>query len=71
MKENNLTEVLCPCRRCKGIVWLDPYEDGRVEAHLLMNSFMDGYTWWIIEDDDDEEEDTDGAANDEQGKTKR
>ena len=49
MKENNLTEVLCPCRKCKGIVWLDPYDDGRVEAHLLMTDFMDGYTWWIIE----------------------
>ena len=30
MKENNLTEVLCPCRKCKGIVWLDPHDDGRV-----------------------------------------
>ena len=27
MKENNLTEVLCPCRKCKGIVWLDPYDN--------------------------------------------
>ena len=48
MKENNLTEVLCPCRKCKGIVWLDPHVDGRVEAHLLMTGFMDGYTQWII-----------------------
>ena len=36
IKENNRTEVLCPCRKCKGIVWLDPYDDGRVKAHLLM-----------------------------------
>ena len=44
MKENNRTEVLCPCRKCKGIVWLDPHDDGRVEARLLMNGFIDGYT---------------------------
>ena len=44
MKENNRTKVLCPCRKCKGIVWLDPHDDGRVEAHLLMTGFMDGYT---------------------------
>ena len=67
MKENNLTEVLCTCRRCKGIVWLDPYDDGRVEAHLLLTSFMDGYTRWIIEDEDDNVEDADGAGNDDTG----
>ena len=63
MKENNLTEVFCPCRRCKGIVWLDPYDDGRVKAHLLMTSFMDGYTRWITED----VEDAVGAGNDNTG----
>ena len=31
-------------QECKGIVWLDPYDDGRVEAHLLMTGFTDGYT---------------------------
>ena len=62
---NNRTRVICPCRRCKGRVWLDPYDDGRVKAHLLMTGFMDGYTRWIIEDDDDE--DADGAANDDTG----
>ena len=67
MKENNRTEVLCPCRKCKGIVWLDPYDDGRVEAHLLMNDFMDGYTQWITEDEDDDVEDADGAGNDDTG----
>ena len=71
MKENNLTEVLCPCRRCKGGVWLDPYEDGRLMAHLLMTSFMDGYTRWIIEDEDDDVEDADGQAMMTRGKTKR
>ena len=25
------------------------YDDGRVEAHLLMTGFMDGYTRWIID----------------------
>ena len=67
MKENNRTEVLCPCRKCKGIVWLDPHDDGRVEAHLLMTGFMDGYTRWIIEDEDDDVEDADGAGNDDTG----
>ena len=66
MKENNRTEVLYPCRKCKGIVWLDPYDDGRVEAHLLMTGFMHGYTRWIIEEDDDDE-DADRAGNDDTG----
>ena len=44
MNENNRTEILCPCRRCKGGVWLDPHEDGHLMAHLLMTGFMDGYT---------------------------
>ena len=48
MNENNRTNILCPCRRCKGGVWLDPYEDCRLMAHLLMTGFMDGYTRWII-----------------------
>ena len=33
-----------------------PYDDGRVEEHLLMTGFMDGYTRWIIEDEDDDVE---------------
>jgi hypothetical protein len=64
MNENNRTEILCPCQRCKEGVWLDPYEGGRLMVHLLMTGFMDGYTRWIIEDDD---EDTDVAANDDTG----
>ena len=40
MKENNQTEVLCPCQKCKGIVWLEPYDKGRVEAHLLKPHFI-------------------------------
>ena len=67
MKENNWTEVLCPCRKCKGIVWLDPYDDGTVEAHLLMTGFMDGYTRWIIQDEDDDVEDANGVGNDDMG----
>ena len=64
LKENNLTVVLCPCRRCKGRVWFDPYD---AMAHLLMTGFVDGYTRWIIEDDDDDVEDADGAGNDDTG----
>ena len=67
MKENNRTEGLCPCRKCKGIVWLDPHDDGRVKVHLLMTGFMDGYTRWITEDEDDDVEDADGAGNDDTG----
>ncbi len=66
MKENNRTEVLCPCRKCKGIVWLDPYDDGRVEAHLLMTGFMDGYTQWISEEEDGDE-DVHMAGNNDMG----
>ena len=64
MKENNLNEVLCPCRKCKGIVRLDPFEGGTFKAHLLMHGFMDGYTQWIIEDDD---EDVHMASNNDMG----
>ena len=67
LKENNQTEVLCPCRKCKGTVWLNPHDDGRVEAHLLMTGFMDGYTRWIIEYEDDDVEDADGEGNDDTG----
>src|SRR3989337_4151050 len=70
MNENNRTEIICPCRRCKGGVWLDPYEDGCVMAHLLMAGFMDGYTRWIIEDEDDDDEEADGAGNDDTGQDK-
>ena len=59
MNEKNVKEILCPCRKCKG-VWLDPFKGGRLKAHLLRYGFMDGYTRWITEDDDD---DIDGATN--------
>src|SRR3954471_9690407 len=60
MVEKNEKEILCPCRKCKEGVWLDPFKGGRLKAHLLRYGFMDGYTRWITEDDDD---DIDGAAN--------
>ena len=44
-------------------------EDGRVEAHLLMTGFMDGYTRWIIEDEDDDV--ADGAGNDDTGQDEK
>ena len=50
MYEKRLKDILCPCRKCKGIVRLDPLEDG----------CMHGHTRWISEDDDDE--DVDGAG---------
>ena len=53
MKENNRTEVLCPCQKCKGIVRLDPFEGGTFKAHLLMHGFMHGHTRWISEEDDE------------------
>ena len=60
MNEKNVKEILCPCRRCKEGVFLDPFKGGRLKAHLLRYGFMDGYTRWISEDDD---EDVDGATN--------
>src|SRR3954466_13087981 len=60
MVEKNEKEILCPCRKCKEGVWLDPFKGGHLKAHLLRYGFMDGYTRWIIEDDDD---DIDGATN--------
>ena len=55
MHANNRTRIRCPCTRCKEGVLLDPFDRGRLKAHLLMNGFMDGYTRWISEDDDDED----------------
>jgi len=60
MVEKNEKEILCPCRKCKEGVWLDPFKGGRLKVHLLRYGFMDGYTRWITEDDDD---DIDGATN--------
>ena len=60
MYEKILKDVLCPCRKCKGGVRLDPFKGGKFKAHLLMHGFMDGHTRWISEDDDDE--DVDGAG---------
>ena len=68
MYEKRLRDVLCPCRKSKGRVRLDPFKGGKFKAHLLMHGFMHGHTRWISEDDDDdddeEEEDVDGAGED-------
>ena len=66
MYEKILKDVVCPCRKCKGIVRLDPFGGGTFKAHLLMHGFMDGHTRWISEDDYDDE-DTDGAGNNDMG----
>src|ERR1041385_6882569 len=60
MNEKNDKEILCPCKKCKEGVRLDPFKGGRLKAHLLRYGFMDGSTRWITEDDDD---DIDGATN--------
>src|ERR1041385_6968022 len=60
MIEKNEKEILCPCRKCKEGIWLDPFKGGRLKAHMLRYGFMDAYTRWITEDDDD---DIDGATN--------
>ena len=69
MYEKRLTDVLRPCRKCKGIVRLNPFEGGTFKAHLLMHGFMHGHTRRVSEedDDDDEEEDVDGAGNNDMG----
>src|SRR3954469_12319847 len=54
MVAKNEKEILCPCRKCKEGVWLDPFKGGRLKVHLLRYGFMDGYTRWITEDDDDD-----------------
>ena len=66
MYEKRLKDVLCPCRKCKGGVRLDPFKGGKFKAHLLMHGFMDGHVRWISEDDDDDE-DVDGAGNNDMG----
>src|SRR3989337_3310313 len=66
MYANNRTRIRCPCTRCKEGVLLDPFDRGSLKAHLLMNGFMDGYTWWISEDDDDDE-DVHMAGNNDMG----
>ena len=49
-------------------VWLDPYEDSRLKAHMLMTGFIDSYTRCIIEENDDD--DAGGTANDDTGPDK-
>ena len=70
MYEKILKDVLCPCRKCKGRVRLDPFQGGKFKTRLLMHGFMHGHTRWISEDvvdDDDDDEDVDGAGNNDMG----
>ena len=64
MIQNNMTEIRCPCRRCK-LNWLIDPDSRNLQAHLLHHGFMDGYTRWISDDEDDEA--VNGAAENEEG----
>ena len=66
MYANNRTRIRCPRARCKEGVLLDPFDRGTLKVHLLMNGFMDGYTWWISEEEDDDE-DVHMAGNNDMG----
>jgi len=66
MYEKRMNDAVCPCRKCKGGVRLDPFKGGKFKVHLLMYGFMDGHTRWICKDDD-YDEDVDGAGNNDMG----
>ncbi|KAK1601555.1 hypothetical protein QYE76_037204 [Lolium multiflorum] len=61
MYENNLTEVLCPCEKCKLRKWVDPCS-GKLQGHLLTNGFMHGHTQWMSDDDDDDDMEVNARA---------
>ena len=48
---NNMTEIRCPCRRCKLKSLIADPDSGQVRDHLLLRGFMDGYRWQGDEDD--------------------
>ena len=50
MIRNNMIDVMCPCRKCKGKKLIRP-DSGDLENHLIMRGFMDGYTRWISDED--------------------
>ena len=49
MIRNKMTEISCPCRKCRLTTLMNPYS-GLLQSHLLARGFMDGYTQWISED---------------------
>jgi hypothetical protein len=52
MIQNNQTKIRCPCRRFKLKRLMDPKSE-KVQDHMLMCGFMDGYLWLGDEDDHD------------------
>src|SRR4051812_35705811 len=61
MIQNNRTEIICSCRKCKKVGLLHHFS-GELLEHLLIHGFMDGHTQWLYEDDDEEVHD--GTADD-------
>ena len=61
MHQNNHTEIMCPCRKCKLGSLFKP-TSGNVEHHLLRYSFMEGHTQWMGDDEDDDHDEANGAA---------
>ena len=49
MIQNNMTEIRCPCKKCKLRNLINP-DSGDLENHLLLRGFMVGYTRWISEE---------------------
>ena len=56
MLQNNRTEIKCLCRKCRLKTLHDPFSR-KLQEHLLMRGFMDGYTRWMSDEDEEGGED--------------
>ena len=64
MNRKGKAEILCPCKKCRNEVLINPCT-GRVMMHLLKHDFMPGYTWWTRHGKDEQDEaqgDDDGSS---------
>ena len=67
MNRKGKAEILCPCKKCRNEILIDP-STGRVMMHLLKHDFMPGYTRWTRHDENSQGGGVEGLeANEEEG----
>ena len=65
MNRKGETIILCPCKKCKNIVLIDP-STGRVTMHLLKYDFMPGYTRWTSDGEEEKDVKVEGKVHDDE-----
>src|SRR3954463_1694004 len=67
MLRNNMTDIRCPCRRCK-LECVIETDSGVLQRHLKHNGLMDGYIRWISDEAGEGEDFNGGAPGNAEGK---